>query len=66
MEVHVIAPEYPGYGVYEGKSSEASIISDAEDLMRFVKGELNWPEVDIIVIGRSIGSGPAIHLASTY
>ena len=61
MKTHVIAVEYPGYGVYstdQGPSAE-SIIKDAETVYKFIRDELGWHESDIIVAGKSIGSGPA-------
>lgn len=29
LSVHVLAVEYPGYGVYEGEASEESVLADA-------------------------------------
>lgn len=67
MRVHVIAVEYPGYGVYDGESATAEkIIEDAETVLIFIKNELKWKESDIIICGRSIGSGPACYLAANY
>mmetsp|Transcript_8676 Transcript_8676/g.7973 ORF Transcript_8676/g.7973 Transcript_8676/m.7973 type:complete len:149 (+) Transcript_8676:715-1161(+) len=67
LRVHVLAVEYPGYGLYEGQTPTADkIILDAEVVYKFLTTNLNWKEQDIIVCGRSIGSGPACYLASHY
>jgi esterase/lipase len=65
--MHVLAVEYPGYGIYHGDSPTSDkIIADAEIVYKFLTKELFWKEHDIIVCGRSIGSGPACYLASTF
>jgi acetyl esterase/lipase len=67
LKVHVLAVEYPGYGVYDGSPNADQIIDDAIDVYDFLtqKNE-KWAidESDIILFGRSIGSGPATHVAS--
>ena len=42
------------------------IIRDSDIVYKFLTETINWKESDIIVCGRSIGSGPACYLASTY
>ncbi len=61
-----MAVEYPGYGVYKGKSNEERILQDAESVYNFCIQETRLRPKDIIVIGRSIGSGPATYLASKH
>ena len=60
--------EYPNYGVYEDPdgASEEKILSDAELVYNFVLDVSKTPEEDIMVMGRSLGSGPATHLAAKY
>merc|ERR1712187_649367 len=36
LMVHVLAVEYPGYGICPGKTSEAGILANARVVMRFV------------------------------
>lgn len=62
LHVHVLAVEYPGYGVYTGSPNAQSILNDAECVYDFVIG-LGFKPENIIVFGRSIGSGPATYLA---
>jgi len=64
LHVHVLAIEYPGYGEYEGKPNEAQINADAETLFDFLQNSLHINPSSIHLLGRSIGSGPAVHLAS--
>ena len=52
---------YRGYGGSSGKPSEAALFADALALFDHVQAQ----HPDITVIGRSLGSGPAVHLAAT-
>lgn len=58
--------EYPSYGIYRGSPSEERILEDAEAVYRFVREELRVSASDIVLVGRSLGSGPAVHLASEH
>lgn len=65
--VNTLAVEYPGYGVYtetEGGSTKAeAIIRDARTVIKYATERLGFELENIIVSGRSIGSGPACILA---
>ena len=41
-------------------------MSDADHVYNFITKKLLWKEEDIIVCGRSIGSGPACYIASKH
>ncbi len=57
--------EYPGYGVYKDrKCSEKKILEDADSVFHFATKKLSFLSKNIIVVGRSLGSGPATFLAS--
>lgn len=59
--------EFPGYGIYKSEAcTEDRILRDASFLMGYLLSELNIPNNKIIVMGRSIGSGPATFLAEKY
>lgn len=69
--------EYPGYGVYQLKDSPIfgdlsidnraqQILEDAEAVYKYVRDVCRVKETDIIVSGRSIGSGPACYTASKF
>lgn len=62
LGMNVIGMEYPGYSLYEGHPSESTIYEDSESLLEFCVDILKFKPSNIIIIGRSIGSGPAIHL----
>ena len=70
FKINVIAVEYPGYGIYHIKDQRIAqaqqIIIDAEAVYRFLVNQLGVDKKDIIVSGRSIGSGPACHLAAKF
>lgn len=53
-------PHYRGYGASSGKPSEAALFADALALF----DQLHAKHPGITVIGRSLGSGVAVHLAS--
>ena len=60
----VVGYDYPGYGVSSGKPSERSVLESADAVFDWMVGR-GIPEGDIVVWGRSVGSGPATHLAAT-
>ena len=59
LMVHVIGIEYPGYGIYPGEASSEQILEDIDNVYNYITNNLNWKGRDIILFGRSIGSGPA-------
>ena len=58
--------EYPHYGVYKHKKSLTQILRDSEDLYQFMIKNLRINANRIIVMGWSLGTGPATYLASKY
>ena len=67
IKAHVVAIEYPGYGLYKSKQkSSEKIESDCEELMNYLIANCKVPVERIIIVGRSIGTGPAAILASKY
>lgn len=65
LKVNVLAVEYPGYGVYEGSPNADQILADADSVYEFARTQLHVEQRNIIIFGRSIGSGPACYLAGT-
>ena len=55
--------EYPGYGIYTGETSETRILSDAETVFDYLVNSLGFENENILIMGRSLGSGPATYLA---
>ena len=65
LEMNIIIVEYPSYSIYscQNKSSNASF-SDALRIYEWIHEEFKHPEKQIFVCGRSLGTSPAIFLAS--
>ena len=61
--IHVIAIEYPGYGIYPGKATAERILEDSDNVFTFLTEHLTVHPRDVLLFGRSIGSGPATWLA---
>ena len=53
--------EYPGYGSRQGSPSAKSLNEAAVEAYRLLRGQ--HPDTPICVLGESVGSGPACHLA---
>jgi len=67
FQVNVLAVEYPGYGICSGgQADEESVIANALLGFRFITQVLKFQSEDVILVGRSIGSGPTLSLASKY
>ena len=63
----MLAMEYPGYGIYQSETpSEESILRDAEKVFNYITEEIGIKRKRIIVMGRSIGSGAATHVAAKF
>jgi pimeloyl-ACP methyl ester carboxylesterase len=64
LHCDVIVPEYPGYSVRNSEApSEHGIYRAAENAYRFITDE--WGSAPV-VMGQSLGSGPAVHLACMF
>mmetsp|Transcript_2533 Transcript_2533/g.5881 ORF Transcript_2533/g.5881 Transcript_2533/m.5881 type:complete len:366 (+) Transcript_2533:1-1098(+) len=68
FKVNVLAIEYPGYGMLKRsqRASEENILKSAETAVHFLYSEIGMRYDNIILFGRSLGSGPACYLASKY
>jgi len=67
FQVYILAVEYPGYGICAGgPCDEQKAIDAAFTAFRFVREVLQWPLDSIMILGRSIGTGPAISLANKH
>mmetsp|Transcript_73037 Transcript_73037/g.237510 ORF Transcript_73037/g.237510 Transcript_73037/m.237510 type:complete len:557 (+) Transcript_73037:127-1797(+) len=64
FQVHVLAVEYPGYGICPGIANEESVKKNAFLAFEFLLKVLKWPQDEIIILGRSIGCGPATAIAA--
>lgn len=65
LQMHVLAVEYPGYGLYKNQKPDENIIKeDAVIIYDYLTTVVGLLESDIILFGRSMGSGPSTYLSS--
>jgi abhydrolase domain-containing protein 17 len=60
----VLAYDYQGYGTSQGKPSERGAYADEDAAYDYLTTSLETAPDRIIILGRSVGSGPAVHLAA--
>lgn len=60
----VFAVDYRGYGHSEGTPTEAATYRDAAFAVEWLKREKGLPASQIVLMGYSLGSGPAVELAT--
>ena len=60
----VLAYDYQGYGTSQGKPTEKTACEDERAAYEYLTHELKTLPDRIIIFGRSVGSGPAVHLAA--
>uniref|UniRef100_A0A7S4SD87 Serine aminopeptidase S33 domain-containing protein n=1 Tax=Alexandrium monilatum TaxID=311494 RepID=A0A7S4SD87_9DINO len=64
LGVHVLAAEYPAYGICPGgHCDERGATESASTAFRFASEVLRWPAERVLLVGRSVGTGPAVALA---
>ena len=61
---HYLLVEYPSYGIVGGFPSESIVNAVARSVYDFVVEDLRVPSSQIVIIGRSVGCGPACYLGS--
>lgn len=67
LQVNVLAIEYPGYGLLKDQTpSEDSICGAALVALRYIVSEVGFSYNQVMLLGRSLGSGPAVYLASRF
>lgn len=64
LPVEVFIIDYRGYGKSEGTPSERGIYQDARAAWDYLTAERRVPPDRIIIFGKSLGSAPAVDLAS--
>lgn len=60
----VLAYDYQGYGTSQGKPTERTAYEDELAAYQYLTRDLQTSPDHIIIYGRSVGSGPAVHLAA--
>lgn len=63
LQIDVLLYEYTGYGVNYGRSSENNCYRDLETVLEYLVDIEGVKPQNIILYGRSLGSGPTVHMA---
>jgi len=63
VHVNILAYDYEGYGKTAGLPSEQSCYEDIDAAYSFLTETLRTPSENIVLYGRSLGSGPSCYLA---
>ena len=66
MNAQVMVFDYRGYGKSQGKPYESGLFADAEAAAFWLAERTEQNEEDLVLIGRSLGGGVAVHLASKH
>jgi len=64
--VGILAYDYPGYGRSSGQPTEKGVFAAADAVYTYATKVLGIPPSQIVLYGRSLGSGPSTWLASKY
>ncbi|MGB8657724.1 MAG: alpha/beta fold hydrolase [Candidatus Zixiibacteriota bacterium] len=64
LKCNILAMDYRGYGVSDGKPSFNSLLADGIKIYDFLVDSLGQSPAATFVYGRSIGTLPAVHVAS--
>jgi len=64
LEVNIFAYEYTGYGMSTGEPHEQAVYADIEAAFKYLRDIIGIPWTEVVLYGRSVGSGPSIHLAT--
>jgi len=64
MCINVLVVEYPGYSIYQEEKDSSKLLEDCVTVFDFLTETLKVAEDNIFVIGRSIGTAPALYLSS--
>ena len=60
----MLAPEYPGYGIYPGRPSQDIIFEDSLLIYDYLTNKMKISPNNIIIFGRSLGTAPSVYLTS--
>jgi fermentation-respiration switch protein FrsA (DUF1100 family) len=64
LPYNTLSIEYPGYSIYNAEKNSSTIEEDSLIVYDYLVEKVGIKENDIVVCGRSIGSGPSIYLCS--
>jgi hypothetical protein len=67
FKINVMALEYPGYGLLSRMGPTEKLVNEVSlTVFRYLVDVVGVRYSQIVLCGRSLGSGPAVHLASKY
>ena len=66
LNADVFVFDYRGYGKSDGTPFEAGVLQDAEAALDLLCERTGLQPKDIVIVGSSIGGGPAVYLASKH
>ena len=64
LRMNVLIIEYPGYSIYNVEKSAQIMCEDSLIVYDYIKETFEVKDEDIYVVGRSLGTGPAVYLSS--
>lgn len=64
LDVDFVAYDYPGYGLSPGEPTEVGAYGAGLAVFDLMTKTLGIPRSNIVLVGRSLGSGPTTHIAS--
>ena len=64
LRMNVLIVEYPGYSIYDAEKSAQTICEDSLIVYNFIQKTFGTKDEDIYIVGRSLGTGPAVYLSS--
>ena len=64
LRMNVLIVEYPSYSIYFSEPSADEVLDNTVLIYDFIKSKFNIEDKNIFIFGRSIGTSPAIYLAS--
>lgn len=66
LGVNMVTYDYEGYGLTPGKPSEQGCYNSVESVYHYLMDKHHVDPTRLIIAGRSLGSGPAIDIASKF
>jgi fermentation-respiration switch protein FrsA (DUF1100 family) len=64
LNCSILVFDYRGYGRSEGKPTEEGVLADARAARKWLAARAGVREVDIVLVGHSLGGGVAVDLAA--
>jgi hypothetical protein len=64
LQMNVIIVEYPGYSIYSEEKGSNKVLEDSLTVFDYLTNNLSISDDNIYVLGRSIGTSPALYLSS--